>query len=107
MAPDSNTLDDSGNLVVQAELEEFRLLLLAFGDVHREHLVRQPHLFQRDGDLAAVRRIPRMQFDGHAFPFPIFATCIIVRRGRKRRLLTGPPALWPIRPGAGKLPRFT
>src|SRR6202040_601306 len=39
--------------------------LLALADIHRENLVRQPHLLQRDADLAAVRRIPGVEFDGH------------------------------------------
>ena len=58
-------IDDRRNLVVGADREEIRRHLLALGDIHRENLVRQPHLFQRDTDLAAVRRVPGVKFDRH------------------------------------------
>src|SRR6478735_514950 len=59
-------VDDRGDLVVGAELQEARRHLLALGDVHRHHLVRQPHFLQCDRDLAAVRRVPGVQLDGHS-----------------------------------------
>ena len=59
-------VDDRRNLVVRADRQEVRLLLLALGDVDGHDAVRQPHFLERDRDLAAIRRIPRMQFDGHA-----------------------------------------
>src|SRR5205085_6533844 len=64
-------IDDGGNLVVRADGQERRRHLLALGDVHRDHLVGQPHFLQRDRNLAPVRRIPGVQLDGHAlFPSP-------------------------------------
>src|SRR6185369_9012001 len=54
-------------LVVGADRKEIRRHLLALGDVHRNDLVWKLHLFQRDADLAAVRRVPGVQFDGHFF----------------------------------------
>src|SRR5216684_8984367 len=58
-------IDDRGDLVVRADRQEFGRHLLALGDVDREYLVRQPHFLQRDTDLAAVRRVPGVQFDRH------------------------------------------
>src|SRR4051794_11202977 len=78
-------VEDRRDPVVRADLQEFRLELLTLGDVDRHHLVGQPHLFDRDADLATVRRVPSPQFDGHQRDAP-------VARGRKR-----PAALprWP------------
>src|SRR4051794_6481270 len=56
-------IDDRGNLVVRADGQKFRLHLLALGDVDGKYLVGQPHLLQRDADLAAIRRVPGVQFD--------------------------------------------
>ena len=66
-------IDDGGDLVVGADGEERRRHLLALADVHRDHLVGQPHLLQRDRDLAAVRRVPGVQFDGHFLVSPTIA----------------------------------
>ena len=63
-------IDDGGDLVVGADGEERRRHLLALADVHRDHLVGQPHLLQRDRDFAAVRRVPGVQFDGHFLVSP-------------------------------------
>src|SRR5712672_2294612 len=69
-------IDDRGDLVVRTDRQEFGCHLLDLGDVDREYLVRQPHFLQRDTDLAAVRRVPGVQFDGHfshtPSPGPVF-----------------------------------
>ena len=57
-------IDDGGHPVVGRDFQEFRFELLALADVHRVHIVGQAHLFQRDGDLPAVRRGPVVQVDG-------------------------------------------
>src|SRR6202034_2258797 len=58
-------IDDRRDLVVRADRQEFRRHLLALADVHRTHLVGQAHFFERDADLAAVRRVPSVQFNRH------------------------------------------
>src|SRR3546814_13857229 len=55
--------DDGRHPVVRADLQEFGLELVAGADVDRVDLVRQPHLFQHDGDLKAIRRRPHVQID--------------------------------------------
>ena len=64
-------IDDGGDLVVGADRQERGRHLLALGDVHRDDLVGKPHLLQRDADLAAVRRVPGVEFDRHP-GFPAF-----------------------------------
>src|SRR3546814_6458757 len=55
--------DDGRHPVVRADLQEFGLELVAGADVDRVDLVRQPHLFQHDGDLKAIRRRPHVEID--------------------------------------------
>ena len=43
--------------------EKFALELLAFADVHRKNLVRQPGFLEEDRDLVAVWCGPVMQVD--------------------------------------------
>src|SRR4029453_9012064 len=59
-------IDERGDLLVRTDLEEVGRHLLALADVHRDYLVGQPHFLQRDRDLAAVRRVPGVQFDCHS-----------------------------------------
>src|SRR6267154_2587612 len=61
-------IDDRGDAVVWADLQESRVELLAFGDVHGFGGVRQAHLFQSDTDLTAVRGVPSVEFDAHRDP---------------------------------------
>src|ERR1700730_13771402 len=46
-------IDDRGDAVVWADLQESRVELLAFGDVHGLYRVRLFHVFQSDTNLAA------------------------------------------------------
>ena len=64
-------IDDGGNLAIGADGEKRGVALLALADVHDLDRVRQSHLFQRDADLAAVRRVERVQFDGHRSSFSL------------------------------------
>src|SRR5437763_37468 len=62
-------IDDRGNLVIGADCQKRGRHLLALGDVHRDYFVGQPHFLQSHRYLAAVRRVPGVQFDGHSgFP---------------------------------------
>ena len=63
-------IDDRRDAVVRADLQEFGLELLALRDVDRFHRVGQAHLFERDADLASVRRVPGPQFDRHLRGLP-------------------------------------
>ena len=56
-------IEDRGNAVVGADAQELRLVLFALRDVDLVDAVRQPAFLEHDGNLAAVRRAPRMQFD--------------------------------------------
>jgi hypothetical protein len=55
----------AGIRFVRADLQELRVELLALADVHRMDVVGQAHLLERHADLAAVRRVPGVEFDGH------------------------------------------
>ena len=56
-------VDDGGDAVVRADLQELRLELLVLVDVDRMRRVGQPELLEHDGDLAAVRRRPGVEID--------------------------------------------
>ena len=56
-------VDDRGDAVVGADLQEFRLELVALADVDGVRGVLQAALLQHDGDLAAVGRRPRVEID--------------------------------------------
>ena len=58
-------IDNRGNLAVGADLDESWRELLALGDVDRLHGIGEAHLFQGHTDLAAVRRVPGVEFDAH------------------------------------------
>ena len=61
-------IDDGRDLVVGADLEKRRSVLLALRDVNYLHVVGQAHFFERDTDLAAVGCVESVELDGHAFP---------------------------------------
>src|SRR6476661_3200637 len=54
-------IDDRGNLAVGIERHELRFELIPFADIDRMRFVRQRTFFEHDGDLAAIRRRPRVQ----------------------------------------------
>src|ERR1043166_976013 len=56
-------VDDGRDAVVGADLEKVGLELLVLADVDRMRGIRQAHLFQHDGSLAAVRRRPGVEID--------------------------------------------
>src|SRR4029078_1694340 len=56
-------IDDRGDAVVRADLEEIRRELLVLADVDRMHGVGEANFFQHDGSLAAVRRRPGVKVD--------------------------------------------
>src|SRR5215472_4986333 len=58
-------IDDRRDLAVRADFHKGGGELLALADVYRLDGVGQSHLFQRDADLAAIRGVPGVQFDGH------------------------------------------
>ena len=56
-------VDDRGDAVVGADLQEVGLELLVLGDVDRMCGIVEPALLEHDGDLAAVGRRPRVEID--------------------------------------------
>src|SRR5204862_3141886 len=59
-------VDDRRDLAVRAYLQESRLPLLALANVDDPHRIGQPHLLERHAYLATVRRIERVQLNGHS-----------------------------------------
>jgi hypothetical protein len=64
-------IDDGRHPVVRGDLQEGRIELISRADVHQMQPVGKRHLFQRDGDLPAVRRGPVVEVDrfGHGGSF--------------------------------------
>src|SRR6266851_5095114 len=58
-------VDDRRDLAVRADLDEVGLELVALADIDRVDRIGQRHFFERDADLAAVRRTPGVQYNGH------------------------------------------
>ena len=58
-------IDDGRDLVVRADGEKRRGELLLLADVDGNDRVGQRHFLQRHADLAAVGRVPGVEFDGH------------------------------------------
>ena len=56
-------IDDRRNAVVRRNRQKLRRELLALGNIDRMHDVRQPALFEHDGNFPAVRRRPIVQRD--------------------------------------------
>jgi hypothetical protein len=56
-------IDNGRYAIVRRNFKEVRLKLLVLHDVDRMDRVVQPHLFQRDGGLVAVRRAPGVEID--------------------------------------------
>ena len=61
-------IDDRGDAIIRADLQKFRLELLVLADVDRMHRVRQLHLLERDGGLAAVGRRPGVEIEHEVVP---------------------------------------
>ncbi len=99
-------VDDGGDAVVGADLEEIGLELLVLGDVDRVRGVIQAALLQHDGDLAAVGRRPRVKIDHRG----VLGARNGLGGGRRRRLderapvgqrkARAPPELFHRRPDA-------
>ena len=51
-------VDDGGNPVIGGNIEERRIKLLSSADVDRYQVIGQARLFQKNGDLVSVRRVP-------------------------------------------------
>src|SRR5208282_3536147 len=62
-------IDDRGNFAVRANLDELRLELIAFADVHRMNRVLEAALLEHDGGFASVRRRPGVQIDHRGISF--------------------------------------
>ena len=75
IAPDSKTLTGfplgpsgstiAGYLAVRTDVEKAGVELVALADIDDRDDVRERHLLQGDADLAAVRRVKGVQFNGH------------------------------------------
>ncbi len=54
-------IDDCRYLVVGTDTQEFRVMLLALGDIDRMHPIGQSNFFKHNGDLAPVQGTPGVQ----------------------------------------------
>src|SRR5262249_20259195 len=61
-------VDDRGDAIVRADLQEFRLELLVLADVDGMYRIGQPQLLEQDGSLAAVGGGPGIEIDHGSVP---------------------------------------
>src|SRR5690606_12048557 len=70
----------SGNLVVGADLQEFRIELLVLGDVDGMHFIWQSQFFQGDGNLVTVGSAPGVK--GYRHRNPILLRVLVAAQPR-------------------------
>ena len=54
-------IDDRRNLIVRADRQKFRGVLLTTGNIHRHHPIGQSKLFKHNGDFTAIRGSPGIE----------------------------------------------